>query len=61
MTKKLPSLLEIAIVIGALIGTPTFAIAAFGLIDATVPIERVATASVKDFAGAGIRAVEVKF
>jgi hypothetical protein len=61
MNKKLQSLLEIAIVIGALVGTPTFAIAAFALIDASVPIERVAAASADDFGGSVIRAVDVKF
>jgi hypothetical protein len=61
MSKKLHSLLEMAIVIGALIGTPTFAISAFGLIEAAVRVNQAATATIQDVTGPGAGAVEVKF
>ena len=61
MTKTLQSLLETAVVVGALIGTPTFVISAFALIDASVRTEQLAATTAQDSSGPGFRAVQVKF
>jgi len=61
MTRKLQSILEMAVVIGGLVGTPVFVIAAFGLIDAVVQTDRVAAARVHETSSPGFQATDVKF
>lgn len=61
MTKRLQSLLEMAIVIGGLAGAPIAVIASLAPIAGTVSTERAAVTVVQAFSAPGLRTAEVKF
>jgi hypothetical protein len=61
MTKKLSSLLEMAIVIGGLIAAPIVVLASFETVAAVVPTDRAAVTMGQDFSTAGVRIAGLKF
>ena len=61
MTKKLHSLLEMAIVIGGLIAAPFAVVASLAPIAATVSADRAIITVAQDVSGAGVHAVALKF
>ena len=61
MTKKLQSLLEMAIVIGGLIAAPFAVVASLAPIAATVSADRATITVAQDVSGAGMHLVALKF
>jgi hypothetical protein len=61
MTKRLQSLLEMAIVIGGLAAAPVAVVASLAPIAATVSADHTIVAAAQDVAGAGLRTVALKF